>query len=98
MLQGDRYITILFILQLDPAEDLMLPGPDLIQRHLQLKSAEIYSFLQKIQSVITYQQPLSPRKLTSQSSLISQLEMMRSAMHKRRAAKTSRVLVSTSSP
>ncbi|XP_062312670.1 glutamate-rich protein 6-like isoform X2 [Osmerus eperlanus] len=83
--------------KMDPAEGLMLPGPDLIQRHLQLKSAEIYSFLQKIQSVITYQQPLSPRKLTSQSSLISQLEMMRTAMHKRRAAKTSRVLVSTNS-
>ncbi|XP_046902267.1 glutamate-rich protein 6B-like [Hypomesus transpacificus] len=83
--------------KLDPAEGLMLPGPDLIQRHLQLKSAEIYSFLQKIHSVITYQQPLSPRKLTSQSSLIVQLEMMKTAMHKRRAAKTSRVLVSTDS-
>lgn len=84
--------------QLEQDKGLMLPGPDMVQRHLQLKTAEIYSLLQKIYSCITYQHSLSPRGAKAQNSLISLLEKMRTLQEKRRAARRSRLPLFTNTP
>ncbi|KAG8000628.1 hypothetical protein GBF38_017057 [Nibea albiflora] len=66
---------------------LTLPGPDMLQRHLQQKSAEINVLLQNIQSLITYQKTVSPRKVKSRQSLISQMERRRLPMKQQQPAK-----------
>lgn len=65
----------------------MLPEPDMLQRYLQQKSAEINVLLQNIQSLITYQKPVSPRKVKPQQSFISQMERRQLPVKQQRSAK-----------
>ncbi|XP_031152335.1 glutamate-rich protein 6-like isoform X2 [Sander lucioperca] len=66
---------------------LMLPGPDMLQRYLQQKTAEINVLLQNIQSLITFQKTVSPQKVKTQQSLISQMERQRLPMKRQQSAK-----------
>ncbi|XP_039674372.1 uncharacterized protein LOC120570209 isoform X2 [Perca fluviatilis] len=61
---------------------LMLPGPDMLQRYLQQKSAEINVLLQNIQSLITFQKKVKP-----QQSLISQMERQQLPTKQQQSAK-----------
>ncbi|XP_041715808.1 uncharacterized protein LOC121548438 [Coregonus clupeaformis] len=81
-------------LKLEHLKGLMLPGPDLDQRHLHMKSAEICNLLQRIQGYITYQQAPSPQKVTPQYSLVSQMERLKTPLDKHRSVKK-RVQIAT---
>lgn len=80
--------------QLEHLKSLMLPGPDLDQRHLHMKSAEIYNLLQRIQGYITYQQAPSPQKVMPQYSLVSQMERLKTPLDKHHSVKK-RVQIAT---
>lgn len=73
--------------QLNQGKGLMLPEPDMLQRYLQQKSAEINVLLQNIQSLITYQKPVSPQKVKPQQSFISQMERRQLPVKQQRSAK-----------
>ncbi|KAI3356274.1 hypothetical protein L3Q82_017519, partial [Scortum barcoo] len=73
--------------QLNQGKGLTLPGPDMLQRYLQQQSAEINVLLQNIQSLITYQKTVSPRKVKPQQSLISQMERQRLPTKQQQSAK-----------
>ncbi|XP_056245912.1 glutamate-rich protein 6-like isoform X1 [Seriola aureovittata] len=73
--------------KLNQGKGLTLPGPDMLQRYLQQKSAEINVLLQNIQSLITYQKTVSPQKVKPQQSLISQMERRRLPMKQQQSAK-----------
>ncbi|XP_014019789.2 glutamate-rich protein 6 [Salmo salar] len=81
-------------LKLEHLKSLMLPGPDLDQRHLHMKSAEIYNLLQRIQGYITYQQAPSPQKVMPQYSLVSQMERLKTPLDKHHSVKK-RVQIAT---
>ncbi|KAM3607505.1 uncharacterized protein V6R79_008940 [Siganus canaliculatus] len=63
------------------------PGPDMLQKHLQQKSAEINVLLQNIQSLISYQNTVSLQKVKPQQSLISQMERRRLPTKRQQSAK-----------
>lgn len=65
----------------------MLQGPDMFQRYLQQKSAKINVLLQNIQSLITYQNTVSPQKVKPQQSLISQMERQQLPVKQQQSAK-----------
>ncbi|XP_029558961.1 glutamate-rich protein 6B-like [Salmo trutta] len=81
-------------LKLEHLKSLMLPGPDLDQRHLHMKSAEIYNLLQRMQGYITYQQAPSPQKVMPQYSLVSQMERLKTPLDKHHSVKK-RVQIAT---
>ncbi|XP_044073349.1 glutamate-rich protein 6-like isoform X2 [Siniperca chuatsi] len=73
--------------KLKQGKGLTLPGPDTLQSYLQQKSAEINVLLQNIQSLITYQKTVSPRKVKPKQSLLSQMERRRLPMKQQQSAK-----------
>ncbi|XP_028446670.1 glutamate-rich protein 6-like isoform X2 [Perca flavescens] len=73
--------------KLKPNQGKGLMQPDMLQRYLQQKSAEINVLLQNIQSLITFQKTVSPQKVKPQQSLISQMERQRLPMKQQQSAK-----------
>ncbi|XP_026232810.1 glutamate-rich protein 6-like [Anabas testudineus] len=87
---SDKYSIQLNVgvkLKLNQGKGLMLQGPDMFQRYLQEKSAEINVLLQNIQSLITYQKTVSPQKVKPQQSLISQMERQQLPVKQQQSAK-----------
>lgn len=80
-------LCISMLSQLNQGKGLMLQGPDMFQRYLQEKSAEINVLLQNIQSLITYQKTVSPQKVKPQQSLISQMERQQLPVKQQQSAK-----------
>lgn len=74
IIESGLHFFISLLSQLNQGKGLALPGPDMLQRHLQQKSAEINALPQNMQSLITYQKTVSPWKVKPQQSLISQME------------------------
>lgn len=73
--------------QLNRGKGLALPEPDMLQRYLQQKSAEINALLQNTRSLITYQKTVSPWKVKPQQSLIPQMERRQLPMNQPLSAK-----------
>ncbi|XP_049449351.1 glutamate-rich protein 6B-like [Epinephelus fuscoguttatus] len=86
---GERCVRLNVGAKLKPnqGKSLTLPGPDMLQSYVQQKSAEINVLLQNIQSLITYQKTVSPRKVKPQQRLITQMERRRLPMKQQRSAK-----------
>ncbi|XP_062389658.1 glutamate-rich protein 6-like [Sardina pilchardus] len=64
-------------LKLTYPEGLALPGPDTLQKHLQIKCLEIYSLLDRIQTHIAYQHMPSHQNIKPLYGLIAQMERLR---------------------
>ncbi|KAM7407365.1 hypothetical protein PAMA_003201 [Pampus argenteus] len=60
--------------KLNQGKGLTLLGPDMLQRYLLQKSADISVLLQNIQSLITYEKTVRQQKVKPHQSLISQIE------------------------
>lgn len=69
--------AVSYFKQLTYPEGLVLPGPDSLQKHLQIKCLEIYSLLDRIQTHITYQHMPSHQNIKPLYGLIAQMERLR---------------------
>ncbi|KAL2081666.1 hypothetical protein ACEWY4_023519 [Coilia grayii] len=58
-------------------EGVELPGPDTLQKHLQIKCLEIYSLLDRIQTHIAYQHMPSHQNIKPLYGLIAQMDRLR---------------------
>ncbi|KAM9709571.1 glutamate-rich protein 6B-like [Menidia menidia] len=76
-------------LNMSQGKSLMVSRPDMLQSYLKKKSAEINVLLQNIQSLTTYQKTISPWKVKSQQSFISQMERRQLPAKQELAAKKS---------
>ncbi|XP_067117321.1 glutamate-rich protein 6-like [Osmerus mordax] len=82
-------------LKLTHPEGLLMPGPDTLQRHLQMKSLEIYSLLDRIQTCMAYQHSENPHHIKPQYSLIAQMQRLRRQMEKLRSPQRTKALMAS---
>lgn len=82
-------------MQLTHPEGLLMPGPDTLQRHLQMKSLEIYSLLDRIQTCMAYQHSENPHHIKPQYSLIAQMQRLRRQMEKPRSPQRTKALMAS---
>ncbi|XP_041699395.1 glutamate-rich protein 6-like [Coregonus clupeaformis] len=76
-------------------EDLVLPGPNILQQHLQMKSLEIYSLLDRMRTCMAYQHSANPHNIKPHYSLIAQMQRLKRQMEKQSSPKNTKALMAS---
>uniref|UniRef100_A0A8C7W169 FAM194 C-terminal domain-containing protein n=2 Tax=Oncorhynchus mykiss TaxID=8022 RepID=A0A8C7W169_ONCMY len=82
-------------LKLTHPEGLVMPGPDILQQHLQMKSLEIYTLLDRMQTCMAYQHSANPHNIKPQYSLVAQMQRLKRQMEKQSSPKNTKALMAS---
>lgn len=72
-----------------------MPGPDILLQHLQMKSLEIYTLLDRMQTCMAYQHSANPHNIKPQYSLVAQMQRLKRQMEKQSSPKKTKALMAS---